>query len=124
MCWRELRYSLLWRIWLTVPRIQYRPTRGHPANERLDRARPEKKQLEKISIAPHRFRGPRFYSGFRVDRLWALSFVQRTWFLLPRLDRLHGRQHPGDRSHSLRTESIAMGAASAGSSFVLLQHRA
>src|SRR6202042_1882668 len=76
----------------------------------------------KMFVAPGRFRGPRFDSGFCVDRLCALSFVQRTGVLLPRLDRLHGRQHPADGSGSVRTKSIAMGATSAGSAFVLLRH--
>ena len=74
-------------------------------------------------MAPHPFRESSVDAAFRVDRLQALSFIQRARFVLPRLDRLHGRQHLADCSRSVRTKSIAMGATSAGSPFVLLRHR-
>ena len=82
-----------------------------------------KEDPEKIFVAPRRFRGLRCDFRFRVAQLCALSFVQRTWFLLSRLDRLHGRQYPTDCPGSVLAKSIAMGATSAGSPFVLLRHR-
>jgi hypothetical protein len=78
---------------------------------------------KKIFVAPHRFNGPRCKSGFHVARVEALSFVQHTGFLFSWLDRLHGCQHRADCSRAVHTQSIAMGATSAGAPFVLLRHR-